>query len=264
MRSCHVHKILRRRWQTSPVRNHWPFEVVATLPAPWVLLHRQTPAVLWNQHALQIALDDTSVGNPFLIDCERALDHEPALDQDNLSQDTLEAHWARVQARLHCHHFAMRPSQKEAKLLPATFDLLMQKRVAQQLGHVGTWHDKSLWSPLTWFFHAFRLFVFHSKLVVASKSAVKADKQAWSAWLETRLQRAVDLHDYREAWSVCRQLAGYGPGKVYDKNVPAAKSISVFGEPGLMMMQLIVIVLACWLMVNDCPCLVVRLVVLLY
>ena len=34
------------------------------------------------------------------------------------------------------------------------------------------------------------------------------------------------MHDAREAWSICRQLAGHGPGKVYDKNVPAAKSIS--------------------------------------
>ena len=231
VRSCHVNQILGRRWQMSPVRDHWPVEVVAMLPAPWVLLHRQTHTVRWNKHALQVALDDMSVGNAFLIDCETALGHEPALDHDNLSRDTLEAHWVRVQARLHevaCHHFAMRPSQKEAKLLPATFDLLMQKRVAQQnwLGHVSTWHDKSLRSPLTWFFHAFRLFVLHSKLVVASKSAVKADEHAWFARLETRLQRAVDLHDSREAWSVCRQLAGYGPGKVYDKNVPAAKSIS--------------------------------------
>ena len=231
LRSCQVHKNLGRRWQMSAVRDHWPVEVVAKLPAPWVLLRRHTPTVRWNKHALQVALDDTSVGNAFLVDCEKALHRVPALEPHQLTRDSLETHWARVQAALHgvaCRHFALRPSQKETKLLPATFDLLQQKREAQQhwLGHVDAWRDKSLRSSLIWFFHAFRLCVLHSKLVIASKRAVKADEKAWFARLETRLQRAVDLHDSREAWSVCRQLAGNGPGKVYDRNVPAARSIS--------------------------------------
>ena len=34
------------------------------------------------------------------------------------------------------------------------------------------------------------------------------------------------MRDSREAWSVCRQLAGSGIGKVYDKIVPAAKAIT--------------------------------------
>ena len=45
------------------------------------------------------------------------------------------------------------------------------------------------------------------------------------SFLETRLQKATDHHDFREAWSVCRQLAGQGPSKVCDKTVPAARAI---------------------------------------
>ena len=94
------------------------------------------------------------------------------------------------------------------------------------MDHVDSWSAASVRRPLAWFFEAFRLLTAHSRAATIAKQAVKADNKAWNARLESRLQRAVDLCDSREAWSVCRQLAGHGPSKVYDRVVPAARLIT--------------------------------------
>ena len=100
------------------------------------------------------------------------------------SRGTLEAHWANMQAVLQdvaCRHFAMRPHQKCANRLPATFDVLWDSRTAQQhwLAHVDAWHGRSIRFPLRWFFDAFRLFARRERLLTAAKQAVKADEKAW-------------------------------------------------------------------------------------
>ena len=64
-----------------------------------------------------------------------------------------------------------------------------------------------------------------SRLQRPAKQAVKNDEKSWFSFLETRLQNATEHHDFREAWSVCRVLAGQGPSKVCDKTVPAARAI---------------------------------------
>ena len=181
LRSCKVNKVLGKRWQLSPVRDHWPVELVAMLPAPWVLLHRKPSAVRWNKHALQVALEDLSVGNAFLADCEQALQAVLTLADFVPSRSPVEACWSKIQSALHivaCHHFAMRPGQKTSKLLPATFDLLLHRRDVQQqwLTHVESWWACSLRAPLQWFFDAFRLFAFYSRAQAEAKQAVKTDE----------------------------------------------------------------------------------------
>lgn len=214
----------------SPVWDHWPVEVEVFVPRPWVLLRNSQPPVRWNKHALQVALDDRAVGNAFLRDCEQAALHVTHSIAADMNHKALEAHWMKLQLALHDVaklHFAMRPHQKSVKLLPTTFDLLDRRRHAQHdwLVHMDTWYNMSLTRPLLWFFVAFRLFVNFSRLQRPAKQAVKNDEKSWFSFLETRLQNATDHHDFREAWSVCRLLAGQGPSKVCDKTVPAARAI---------------------------------------
>ena len=228
---CRVNKVLGRRWQLSSVRDHWPVEVVLALPRPWVLLRKQIPVVRWNKHALQVALEDPSVSNAFLRDCVQSCGAFSALDSGNCSRSDVEMRWKQMQSALHevaVRHFAMRPTQRATKLLPQTFDLLRERRDAQQrlLEHADCWSNSHVGASLAWCFEAFRLSAHHSRLACAAKEAVKADQKAWDAKLEARLQRAVDMCDSRESWAVCRQLAGHGPSKVYDRVVPAARLIA--------------------------------------
>ena len=65
-----------------------------------------------------------------------------------------------------------------------------------------------------------------SRVACAAKEAVQADQKAWDAKLGARLQRALDKCDFRESWAVCRQLAGHGPSKVYDRVASAARLIT--------------------------------------
>ena len=94
------------------------------------------------------------------------------------------------------------------------------------MDHVDSWSAASVRRPLAWFFEAFRLLTAHSRAATNAKQAVKADNKAWNARLESRLQRAVDLCDSREAWSARSQHAGHGHSKVYDRVVPAARLIT--------------------------------------
>ena len=231
MRCCRVNRVLGKRWQLSPVRDHWPVEVVVSLPRPWVLLRKASLPIRWNKHALQVALEEDSAANAFLRDCMQSLSAESPPLLGSVTRAEVETRWNQVASSLHdvaVRHFAMRPSQKTSKILPRTFDLLRQRRDAMQLfmDHVDSWSAASVRRPLAWFFEAFRLLTAHSRAAANAKQAVKADSKAWNARLESRLQRAVDLCDSREAWSVCRQLAGHGPSKVYDRVVPAACSIT--------------------------------------
>ena len=89
MKSCNVDKVFGRRWQPSHVRDHWPVEVVVTLPAQWVLLHKPRAAIRWYKHALQAALDDMSVSEAFLVDCEQALLTAPPLADVDFEQALL-------------------------------------------------------------------------------------------------------------------------------------------------------------------------------
>ena len=235
VRRCRVNKVLGKRWQMSPVRDHWPVEVVVALPKPWTLLKRSTQTVRWNQHALQVALDDASVGNRFLRDCEQALHDVTRSLRDPAGREEVEQHWQQIQTVLHqvaVRHFSMRTSQKSCKILPGTLDLVQLRTAAQVslLDHVESftesWSANNIWRPIAWFFCLFKLSLRYSRLRTAAKFAVKRDKKAWLCNLDSNLERAVELHDSREAWAVSRQLAGHGPCKVYDRVVPAARLIT--------------------------------------
>ena len=120
VRRCRVNKVLGKRWQMSPVRDHWPVEVVVALPKPWTLLKGSTQTVRWNKHALQVALDHVSVGNKFFRECEQASHDVPRSLPDRPSREEVEHHWQHLQSELHqvaVRHFSMRPSQKSCKIL---------------------------------------------------------------------------------------------------------------------------------------------------
>eukprot|EP00439_Symbiodinium_sp_Y106_P026342 s1148_g3.t1 len=211
VRRCRVNKVLGKRWQMSPVRDHWPVEVVVALPKPWTLLKGSTQTVRWNKHALQVALDDVSVGNKFFRECEQASHDVPRSLPDRPSREEVEHHWQHLQSELHqvavrhfsmrpsqksckilhwqhlqselhqvaVRHFSMRPSQKSCKILPGTFDLL-QLRTAEQvslLDHVESfiesWSANNIWRPIAWFFRLFKLSLRYSRLRAAAKFAVK-------------------------------------------------------------------------------------------
>ena len=190
VRRCRVNKVLGKRWQMSPVRDHWPVEVVVALPKPWTLLKGSTQTVRWNKHALQVALDDVSVGNKIFRECEQASHDVPRSLPDRPSREEVEHHWQHLQSELHqvaVRHFSMRPSQKSCKILPGTFDLL-QLRTAEQvslLDHVESfiesWSANNIWRPIAWFFRLFKLSLRYSRLRAAAKFAVKLkrDEKAW-------------------------------------------------------------------------------------
>ena len=138
--------MLGRRWQLSSVRDHWLVEAVLALPRPWVLLRKQIPVVRWNKHALQVALEDTSVSNAFLRDSVQSCCAFSALEAGKCSRSDVEVRWKQMQSALRevaVRHFATRPTQRATKLVPQTFDLLCERRDAQQrlLEHADSWSN---------------------------------------------------------------------------------------------------------------------------
>ena len=232
IRQCRVNQVLGRRWQLSLVRDHWPVEATVQLLRPWQL-HSSShqPRTRWNQHALQVALDDPEVANNFLHDAQAAWGPIAAQHTDFSTPSGVEAYWQSVTAVIHkvaVQHFAMRPVQRSSKILPATFDLLQQRRAAQDtlLQHMHGWINVRRRDVLRWFFAAIRFFASHSRCDRACKAAVKHDNKQWESRLEARLQQAIDFHDTREAWATSRQLAGHGRSRIIDRAVPAAKLIT--------------------------------------
>jgi hypothetical protein len=226
-----VNNILGRRWQMSLVRDHWPVELTVQLVQPWQRLPLPFQPTRWNKHALQTALEDPGVGNAFLQDLQHAW--APLRLQFSFVSNTaeLEAHWNKVRNTMHAvaaAHFGMRPAQRSMKLLPATFDLLRAKRHQQHalLAHFSHWETLQPSQTLRWFFSAWILTVQHMCATRRAAAAVKHDNALWDRRLEARLCSAESHHDAREAWSVCRQLAGHGPGRIIDRAAPAAQYIT--------------------------------------
>ena len=54
----------------SIVRDHFPVEVHVQLPQPWKLLPKPSATRRWNQHALQIGLEDPYVAQHFARDVQ--------------------------------------------------------------------------------------------------------------------------------------------------------------------------------------------------
>ena len=121
MSSAHD-RVLGKRWQLSPVRDHWPVEVVVSLPRPWVLLRKASLPVRWNKHALQVALEDDSVANAFLRDCMQSLSAESPPLLGSVTRAEVETQWNQVASSLHdvaVRHFAMRRRKRLQKSCPA-------------------------------------------------------------------------------------------------------------------------------------------------
>ena len=85
----------------------------------------------------------------FLRDCVQSCGAFSALEAGNCSRSDVEMRWKQMQSALHevaVRHFAMRPTQRATKLLPQTFDLLCERRDAQQrlLEHADCWSNHML------------------------------------------------------------------------------------------------------------------------
>lgn len=166
VQKCRVNHVLGRRWQLSLVKDHVPVEVSVRLVEPWRLLPSPKKAFRWNKHAVQLALEDSEVGNRFIKDLQSAwLPLRDALSAVATSEE-LECHWGQVSAVMHnvaVAHFGMRPQQRSLKLLPSTFEILRQRRAHQDqlLAHFSTWANTAGRFVLAWTFRAWLLVAQH-------------------------------------------------------------------------------------------------------
>ena len=225
-----INTILGKRWQLSLVRDHFPVELTVQLSKPWTSLPPTRKPVRWNKYAVQVALEDPRIGNAFLSEVQQAWSQLPP-HPDMSSPAELERHWTELRKTVHdiaVAHFGMRPAQRSLKMLPHTFDLLRAKRSHQHelLSHLAQWPDTLRCRQQHWCFTAWALLFRHVKLAKQAADAVKADKHRWNSHLEHRLHAALSHHDSREAWSVCRQLAGHGAGRILSRTAPAAHFIT--------------------------------------
>ena len=178
-------------------------------------------------------MEDPGVANRFLTDLQIAWEPFLPLAADLSNATNVEMYCSKVRTVMHnvaVEHFAMRPTQKSMKLLPATFDLLRRRRDLQDtvLQHVSVWSGNGL-GPLhvlRWFFMSLQLLTAHLRMDRACKTAVRNDNKAWHQRLIGRLQQALDLRDSREAWAVSRMIAGHGPCRVINRTASAAKLIT--------------------------------------
>eukprot|EP00435_Cladocopium_sp_Y103_P014774 s720_g3.t1 len=125
IKHCRVNKVLGRRWQTSPVKDHWPVEVHVQLLSRWPAVRPRCSPFRWNRHALLRAGRDPQLFAPFLTEVSNIL-----TQLDQVTWQDLQTRWTTSSARLlevAQTHFGMSAAQTNPKLLPQTFGLLEKK-----------------------------------------------------------------------------------------------------------------------------------------
>ena len=226
VKSCKVSKLMGRRWQTTPVADHWPLELAVALSSRWMQPRPKRTTRQWNRHAILRAATDPQMYMPFLQDASEVLQRH---SQAFTGQD-VQNKWTTLNADLHevaWKHFSMHPEQRNSKILPQTFILLQRRR---EVMHIYLKEREELnracaRQRLVWqmraAFRAWQLF----RLLCQARAAVRDDIKAWDRTLENRLQEAVATNNSREAWSLCRQLAGRHFKKLGNREPPSAKPI---------------------------------------
>ena len=226
VKRCRVSKLLGRRWQTTPIADHWPLELAVGLQAAWAKPRPKHAVLQWNRHAILRAATDPTLYMPFLQDVSEALLQHSLTDSGQSAQEG----WSGISASLHgvaVKHFCMQPDQRNPKILPQTFVQLQRRREVmymyleekQQLAAACS-QQRRFWL-LRVSFRAWQL----QRLMAQTQKAVRDDVKAWERVLEDKLQSAVDKNNSREAWSLCRQLAGRHFKKLGARAPPSAKPI---------------------------------------
>ena len=225
VRRCVVSTVLGKRWQTTPVRDHWPLEVRARLRQTGpITTSAEQKTVRWNKHAILRAPTDPEVAQPFLLEVQAAL---RSIEQRRWCD--VQAKWRECSEHLFGigqKHFGMQRQQRNPKLTPATFRLLSHKRelMCTFLSEVDMIGAQALRNRRMWLQRvAFCSLQLHAVLLKARRR-IKQDVRNCNNHLADRLREADRVHDSREAWSLSRQLAGRA--FKHNRPPPASKIIT--------------------------------------